>query len=149
MRHIRIVLTIIFILTFLSCKKDNENDIQKLNTVVGDWTWLKSYGGLTGNVMQTPASTNSTKRIIFKDNGEFVMIENGHTTQNTTYFTSREKSTLFLDTFNFVTVNYKFIINGKYTIIPMRYIIQSMSDTLEIDEDVYDGFVHTYLRNKK
>jgi hypothetical protein len=151
MRHIRIVLPIFFIVTFLSCKKDNENDLQKLNTVVGEWTWINSCGGFTGTDMQTPTSSNSTKRIIFKDNSEFIMLENGDTIHKTTYFTSREKSILFQDTFNFVTVNYKYRIMGTDSIVtlPMRYIIRNMSDSLKIDEDVYDGYCHRYLRNKK
>jgi hypothetical protein len=143
-------ISIIVILTFISCKKDSEIIIPKPNTLIGEWSWIVSYGGFTGSEVQTPASTNKSRKISFKLNGSFIMIENSDTVQNTTYFTRSEESILNHNIYNFVTVNYKYQITGTDSVIilPMRYMVLGMQDSLLINEDVFDGYHHNYLRLK-
>jgi hypothetical protein len=130
-----------------SCNKD---DSVVSNSIVGEWLWTKSYGGFSGADLQTPESSGVNKKMIFLVDGSFYMVENSDTVFQTNYFTSREKSILFHDTFNFVTVNYNYRIPGSDSVLisPMRYIIQTLNDTLEVTEDVFDGYGHQYVRSK-
>jgi hypothetical protein len=144
------VIPLIFLImfSFFSCKKDDNNS-QHPDTVVGEWTWLKSYGGFTGGDIKTPENTNIIRKVVLKSNGSFLMTDNGETVQRTTYFTSTEKSILYNDTFDFLTVNFKYKSSGTDSItLPIRFIIRSMKDSLNIEEDVFDGYKHEYLRTK-
>jgi len=112
-----------------------DSGILKNDSLVGEWMWIKSFGGI-GGVIQTPQNTKMVKEIIFKDNGDFMMIENCNSVLKSTYFTEHKKSLLLNDTCDFITV--------KDLPWPLRYLVKK--DSLFISEDVYDGFNHLYLR---
>lgn len=141
-----IFLFVIFLIT-TSCEKDNE--LTKNENIVGEWLWIKSQGGFTGNDIQTPKENGIEKIIKFYENDTIEIFENNILVHKTDYFLSREKSMLLHDTFDFVTINYKYRISNPDSIItlPMRYIIWTLSDSLSLGEDVYDGYGHLYLRN--
>ena len=76
-----------------------------------------------------------------------IISENADIVQRTDYFLSREKSLLFNDTFDFVTINYTYRISDTETLsLPMRYMIETLTDTLVLAEDVYDGYGHQFVR---
>jgi hypothetical protein len=141
------LLTVITI-TICSCKKDDSVNNPTQAGITGTWAWSSSLGGMTGNDNPTPEKTGRKRSMIFLENKQFFLVENGDTIQKTDYFLSNEASILFHKNYDFVTVNYKFRISNPDSVItlPMRYIINSMSDTLSLTEDVFDGYSHWYLR---
>jgi|WetSurMetagenome_2_1015567.scaffolds.fasta_scaffold82324_2 hypothetical protein len=136
---------ILVALLFTSCEKDDTDNQDK---ITGEWVWIKSYGGMTGGEVLTPANTGIEKTITFFRNDTVVITENGTTADKTDYFLSREKSNLFHDIHNFVTINYKYQLQDTVITLSMRYIIQKLTDTLVLEDDVVDGYGHTYVKKK-
>jgi hypothetical protein len=136
-------------LFFASCEKDRDD--KKVYNIYGEWTWLESVGGMTGSEVLNPENTGTVRTATFYKNDTVIITENGEIAHKTDYFLSREKSNLFNDTCNFVTINYKYPISNPDTVITlsMRYMIEDLSDTLLLDEDVYDGYRHLYVRKKR
>jgi hypothetical protein len=131
-------------LLMISCNDDNEPEIFD---IYGNWAWVKSFGGYTGSDLRTPENTGTSRTMSFLKNDTVIITLNGDTVQVTDYFLSREESMLLNDTFDFLTINYRFITAEAETIImPMRYMIQQLTDTLALDEDVYDGYGHLFIR---
>jgi len=137
-------LIFLFGIVIVSCSNDNENAIQQ--AILGKWNWIESYGGFTGNMHYTPEKTGEERQLIFKDNGAVYLISNTDTVFNTNYLITKEKSILFGDEFDFLTINYRYDLKDTIIYLPMRYIIRTISDELVIDEDVYDGLGHRYKR---
>jgi len=137
----------IAVMVSVSCSNDDDN---QANGIVGEWIWIKSYGGFTGRDVQTPEQSEIRKIMKFHDNDTVEIYENEILVHKTDYFRSREESILLHDTFDFLTINYKYRITNTDSIIifPMRYMIQELADTLMIDEDVYDGYGHLYNRTE-
>jgi len=132
-----------------SCEKDDLTETQKNRfKIVGDWVWVKSYGGFTGHDLYTPGNTGITKEIAFFINGDVIIKENDIMVDKTDYFLSNEKSYLFNEKAEFLTINYKYRISDPDSIItlPMRYIIEDLSNSMFLAEDVYDGYGHEYMR---
>ena len=131
----------------VSCSNDDDN---QANGIVGEWIWIKSYGGFTGRDVQTPEQSEIRKIMKFHDNDTVEIYENEILVHKTDYLRSREESILLHDTFDFLTINYKYRITNTDSIIifPKRYMIQELADTLMIDEDVYDGYGHLYNRTE-
>jgi len=148
----KLIMFLISVLLIFSCNKIDNDDIKKQDEgIIGEWIWLGSYGGFSGFDVRTPENTGIEKIVTFLVDSTVVITENGDTVVTTDYFLSREKSPLFNDTFNFLTINYKYWILNPDSIVtlPMRYRILELNDTLNIDEDVDDGYHHFYKRNKK
>jgi hypothetical protein len=143
------IMLLFLVLTIFSCEKEDiVKDGSNETKILGTWSWQNSVGGFTGNLNYTPQSTGIDRKWIFLKNDTVIVTENGDTTFKVNYFLSREKSNLFKDTFNFVTINYTFPITNPDTtlIVSMRYIIRTLNDTLNVQEDVYDGYTHQYLK---
>ena len=115
--------------------------------LIGSWYWIRSQGGFSYQVL-TPQSTGIERIFRFYKNDTVEIYENEELVQNTDYFLSREKSILYHDTFDFMTINYRYYAGDSLIILPMRYIIRELSDSLVIEEDVFDGFKHTFYRIK-
>ena len=148
MKKLIISFTIVLSFSVISCEKDNGIIEDNNSSIVGEWIWLKSYGGFTGGDIQTPEQNGIEKIVKFYNNDTVEIFENEVLIHKTDYFLSREESILLNDTFDFLTINYKYWIINPDSIItlPMRYIIRDLSDTLMLDEDVYDGYGHLYKR---
>ncbi len=137
------LLLIAFACIFItSCKDDEENETPKLKTIVGEWIWVKSYGGISGGDLQTPENTNSIREAIFKSDGTVIMTVNGDTTLKSTYSIIRDKSIFESDSSNVL------VIDKLLTDISMRYAIMNVTDSLILAEDVCDGYGHLYVRKK-
>lgn len=126
--------------TMISCKKEDKG-------IIGEWNWLKSYGGYKGEDIRTPEQSGIQIIVIFHENDTVEIFENGILLHKTDYFLSREESMLLHKTFDFMTINYKYRIDQDSIItLPMRYMIRRLSDTLQIEEDEYSGYGHLYER---
>jgi hypothetical protein len=137
---------VLIILAAIACEKDK---VEPTYEIFGEWNWLKSYGGFTGHELQTPENTGISKTFAFLHNDSVIITKNTDTIQRTGYFLSREKSLLLHDTFDFVTINYENWISNTETLsLPMRYMIETLTDTLVLAEDVYDGYRHQFERKQ-
>jgi hypothetical protein len=138
------LLVLLILLAAIACEKDK---IQPTYEIYGEWNWMKSYGGFTGHDLQTPENTGVSKIFSFLRNDTVIITENADTTLRTSYFLSREKSLLLQDSFDFVTINYAYRSSDtEVFFLPMRYMIEMLTDTLVLAEDVYDGYGHQFVR---
>jgi hypothetical protein len=134
------------ILAAMACEKEKDQPVYE---IFGSWNWLKSYGGMTGRDLKTPGNTGTSKNFSFLRNDTVIITENAVTLQKTNFFLSREKSILLKDSFDFVTINYTYRISDTETLsLPMRYMIETLTDTLVLAEDVYDGYGHQFVRKR-
>jgi len=135
---------LLIIVAAMACEKEKDPPDY---VIYGTWNWLKSYGGITGRDLKTPENTGTSKVLTFLPADTVIVTENTVTVHRTDYFLSREISLLLNDTFDFITINYKYRISDQETLsLPMRYMIETLTDTLVLAEDVYDGYGHQYVR---
>ena len=66
---------ILIFLTAFSCHKDDS--VPSLDSqILGQWNWLKSIGGITGQIESSPESTGASRRLIFLRNNIVYVIQN-------------------------------------------------------------------------
>ena len=56
----KFILATFAFLALLSCRNDDELDIEPL---VGDWTWVSTSGGINGQINDNPTSTGKNEQI--------------------------------------------------------------------------------------
>ncbi len=122
-------LTVFIILAFLSlasCKKENAG--LPTSSLIGNWSWIESCGGLHGGCI-TPVTSHYNMKLTFtQDSLEYVY-------QNDTLIT---------------TNNFKIfenIIDFGYNTFRLAYLIRN--DSLFLNTiDISDGYTSTYKRIK-
>ncbi|NOU61974.1 hypothetical protein [Marinifilum caeruleilacunae] len=138
---------IILALLIVSCSKDD--DLSEHHTIIGQWNWVKTLGGFSGIASDTPESTGYTRTYIFTHEDTVIVLFNRDTVLKTDYFLSTEESVLFKEEFDFLTINHKYLAPDLSTsTLPERYMIKSLNDSLILQEDLYDGFEHIYIKSK-
>jgi len=63
-------------ISLLSCQKE-EISLETSDSLVGNWQWVSSNGGITGQDRQTPAGTKIEVTIQFTSDNRFIRYENG------------------------------------------------------------------------
>jgi hypothetical protein len=56
--------------TIASCTKADFPTPESEN-IVGEWEWIESRGGLSGNAILTPETQSETRQLEFKENGKY------------------------------------------------------------------------------
>ncbi|NML67729.1 hypothetical protein HHL22_21215 [Hymenobacter sp. RP-2-7] len=110
--------------------------------LVGEWNWVQSRGGLTGNQTYTPASTGTTIRWVFRaDSTVQVSTTRQGVTQPMqmgTYSLGVAKSIYSGQPARALTIRLK---------QAQTYILSELSSNrLVVDDNAYDGFGDTYER---
>lgn len=78
-------------LAILSCRNDDELDIEPL---VGDWDWVSTVGGINGQINDTPSSTGNTIKLSFTTDSKYTITTNGKTTDEGTFRLYKDVSNL-------------------------------------------------------
>ena len=133
----------------ISCSKDNNvSDINYDDSIIGNWKWVKTDGGISGAVI-TP------------ENSHF----NLYYTFNSTTLISKsvESNNTVVDTFNFIyQKDFSYILNDSTFMIKinhlipadstvdykMRSIVEFKIDTMIIADDFVDGQSKYFVRIK-
>jgi hypothetical protein len=126
------VLMLMFALACFSCAKTQVAAKEELE---GTWQWEQSSGGFAG--MTIKASATDKRQMIFKPGNSFEFYQNGKLIVKTTYVIETRQSIysqekvpqIVFPKDDFMRMSYKFI-DGK----------------LDLGDEVYDGFSHTYVR---
>lgn len=130
----RIIIILFAFLGLISCRNDDDIDISSL---VGDWNWVSTTGGISGTTNDTPSSTGKAIVLSFKDDKTYTITTNGTITNQGTF-------TLYEDVSNLSHYNSKYISFSNY----QDLLIQKNEDgILILNDDTNDGF--TYIYNKK
>lgn len=87
----RFILATFAFFALISCRNDDELDIQPL---VGDWTWVSTSGGINGQINDTPTSTGKTIKLSFTSDGKYTITTNGTVTNEGTFILYKDVSNL-------------------------------------------------------
>jgi hypothetical protein len=131
----KIIFLLLLIATCNDCKKDNSFD-NSLN-LIGEWSWIRTCVG-TGTACWTPATTQTSSRIVFTSDSIYNLYQNDTLRFSTKFHTY---STISED--------------GKYTTHIIKYdsgswgMFSITNDTLSlIDEGDITFFTSRYKRIK-
>lgn len=65
------IYTSLFVLLFLlSCQKV-DFPTPESEHIIGEWEWIESRGGISGNAILTPKTQSETRQLEFKGNGKY------------------------------------------------------------------------------
>lgn len=114
----------------ISCR--NEDDLDS-KTLVGDWEWISSTGGINGQT-ETPASSGKTITISFTEDNKYTFTTNGTVTNEGTFSLYKEVSDL-----SHYEVTFIHFSNSTDVIIN-----KNEDGVLIVSDDVNDGYTSTY-----
>lgn len=116
----------------ISCRSDDELDIK---TLVGDWEWISSSGGITGQT-ETPTTTGKTITIRFTEDNKYAIITNGAVTNEGTF--SLYKGVSDLSHYEVTFIHFS---NSTDVIIN-----KNEDGVLILNDDLNDGYTSTYYK---
>ncbi|MBI9056122.1 MAG: hypothetical protein JEY96_20035 [Bacteroidales bacterium] len=154
MRTNNLIFILLIGLVLFSCDRDTEPnpELDKNYSIVGEWIWFSSYSGWAGSY--TPESTETKLSLSFTRNDKIVIIENLDTILQTNYYISNEESYIYNEKVDFLYINCDSVLTTEpsfFVIAPPdlnRLIIRSLTDTLYLVEDAFDGSGHHFARNQ-
>ena len=130
----------ILIMLFSSCKKDIGLDRDEIKGLFGEWEWIQTTGGLAG-INATSLTTRDKEKIEFTKAGYYKKFVNDELVQKLRYHvTDNEPAVLHGLLIEFKNT----VFDRKNNLINQTFKISS--DTLELREDVMDGFSYYYVR---
>lgn len=117
-----------------SCTK-NSVEIDPRSSFEGTWSWWQKSGGISGLYEDTVTSTDRMT-LQFDEENVYSWIKNDTLIYYGGYQSKMEMSLILNKRVKIVTLeNY-----------PARLIIKQQKDTLELVEDVTDGFTYRFIR---
>ncbi len=120
---------------FYSCSDSTSSNDNYSESLIGEWRWLKTTGGIAGSVI-TPSSVGHNEYYIFSDS--LLIIKKDDIATDTLNYTYTKDST------NLLLICYKFRETPHYGI---PTIVTFIKDTVILHEDNVDGQTHFYVRN--
>jgi len=154
MRTNNLIIIVLIGLVLFSCNKETDlnPELEKSYSIVGEWIWFQSYSGWAGSF--TPESTETTFTLSITRNDRIFIIENSDTILQTNYYIRNEESYLYSEKVDFLFINCDTTFTTDptfFVFIPQlidRFIIRSLTDTLYLVEDYFDGSSHQFARNQ-
>jgi len=110
----------------------------ELKKIFGKWQWVESSGGFAGKIT-TPAKAGYSERIEFSNEGIYHKFKNDSLIDRKSFSFSQKTS--------IQTGKPAWVLSLNEGSIPMA-VSFSGQDTLMLNEQVHDGFSHTYVRMK-
>jgi hypothetical protein len=124
-----------------ACQKTDATPERAGQSILGEWHWVSTVGGISGKQIYTPASTGSTDTWVFKSDSTYQR-----------YTTPRGGTPVAeTGTFSFGSVKSihtgqaarALILRGKQS---QTFLLEELTTRLGLSDNYYDGFGHTYER---
>lgn len=119
-----------FLSLFISCNKDNLNNIPL--TVVGNWNWILTYPGGNPSAYPyypfTPLNTGKKMGYIFNENNSFSKSLNDTTIQSGTFSTGHGNYLPYVGAYNNIYDSVNFYISGIK--VDTKFYYKNGNDTL-------------------
>lgn len=134
-----IFICVLLIFATISCSKSSTEELNDNITnakLLGKWEWIESKGGLSGNSIITPNSTNKTVYLEIT-NDKIKRFENGILISNIFYVLESKRS-IFSGTF------VQTIVYDQST--QMKQSFDITNNSLILNDECYDCFVHTFVK---
>lgn len=149
MKKTIIALSVTTIITFLLACNDAAIIEKPTDTaqdiLAGEWVWIKTSGGFAG-IVETPNDNKLVRILNFSDKNVSVS-ENSKLLGSATYSFTNKKSILKGQNTDFILLNTANCSNCK--LAPEYDYDLKGKDTLLLEEDANDGFLHVYLRKSE
>jgi hypothetical protein len=134
-------LAVLFAICASACQKADVAPANTDQSIVGEWHWVSSVGGLTGKQTYTPASTGSTETWVLKADSSYQrrisQPSGAQTTETGTFSLGSVKSIYSGQPARTLTLR------GKQS---QTFVIQELTSRLVLADNWYDGFGHMYER---
>ena len=134
-----IFICVLLIFATISCSKSSTEELNGNITnakLLGKWEWIESKGGLSGNSIITPNSTNKTVYLEIT-NDKIKRFENGILISNIFYVLESKRS-IFSGTF-VQTIVYD-------QSAQMQQSFGITNNSLILNDECYDCFAHTFVK---
>ena len=105
-------------------------------TLVGQWLWVQSSGGLQGKIITPPAGDRSTVR--FTSDWKYYSYSHDTLKGSTSYSLIRDKTIYSRDSLD--------VIVFQDSSMPNLVVVQLTRDTLCLGDNMFDGFSSTFVR---
>ncbi len=138
MKHTVTIVLIAFVFLSSTCKKAMQVPNPALKKIFGKWQWIESSGGFAGKIT-TPSKAGYFERIEFSNEGIYQKFKNDSLIDRKPFSFSQKTS--------IQTGKPAWVLSLNEGSISMT-VSFSGQDTLMLNEQVHDGFSHTYARMK-
>ena len=134
-----------FIFLSATCNKAMQVTDPNLKKIFGKWQWVESSGGFAGKIV-TPQKAGYSLRLQFSTDGIYLKYKNDSLVDRKKFSLSRQKSIHNNNEAWVVSFTDDTPVFNESP-LPMSVSFEG-SDTLILNEEVYDGFQYKYLRIK-
>lgn len=122
----------------LSCSRGTPPAVEEIDLgEVGVWNWVSSYGGVSGDTVYAD-SVDYSRELVFDGEGNYVYTRGGFLESAGKYLVS---SVLFSE-----RNEPNWVIRYSDSRLPLDVIIRLDADTLQLAQNVVDGYRQTYAR---
>lgn len=136
----------LLLMTLSNCQKDSASVNPQAITLLGDWVWIATSGGLTGGFTYKPAD-NEEVILRIKANNQLDVLRNGALLYSGTYLTGTLRSIYTgKDTPSIQTQTQGTNPAPSPQLLTNGVISNLTAATLEIADNAYDGFGCSYRR---
>jgi len=137
----KIIIFVLIVTGLISCEKDNDS-LEHNSGLTGTWEWFRTDGGYAFHIHESPSTTGNTYLLKFTADSMIIIYENDINIFTGNYTIGKEKSIYSgeMEDYMFITENYNIhsiVISG---------IVEVDNDTLNIDDNCYDGIGSRYSR---
>ncbi|WP_116125907.1 hypothetical protein [Lewinella sp. IMCC34183] len=146
---VRFYTSLLLLLILASCAPDTDPALAP-SGIVGAWRWTGTYGGITGNLAVTPASTGANIFLELRDDSRYEIFRNDTSAQTGTYALSLKRSIYDHEDHTFITFS-PADDEGESGVGPIYgagngIIGVNASGELTIDDNNYDGVGSVFVR---
>ncbi len=127
-----------------SCSDSTSSKDNYSESLIGEWRWVKTTGGIDGNYLLTPEKAGYNLNYIFIDT-LLISKKNGVITDTSKYIYRKDLSYLSKDSVNMFWIEYRFPFDPGAD-YKLRSVVEFKVDTLILGEDCVDGQAHWYVR---
>lgn len=138
MKKLRFLLIIATLFAFSCTKEEINATTETTNSLVGEWRWVSSTGGIAGRTI-TPTTAGYERRLILTADLKFSRYKDNTLESSGTYQITPGKSIYKPEQVDFI----------KFSDGTSVVLMSQTTDELSLADNFYDGFSESYQRIKK
>ena len=137
MKKLSFLLIITSLLAFSCTKEEILSANESTSSLVGEWRWISSTGGIAGKTI-TPSSAGYERKLVLTADLKFSRYKDNTLESSGTYQLTQGKSIYKVEQVDFI----------KFSDGTSAVIISQSATELSLADNFYDGFGETYQRIK-
>ncbi|AFK03098.1 hypothetical protein Emtol_1958 [Emticicia oligotrophica DSM 17448] len=138
MKKLSFLLIFATLFTFSCSKEEVKATNETTNSLVGEWRWISSTGGIAGKTI-TPSTAGYERRLVLTSDLKFSRYKDNKLEISGTYQITQGKSIYKPEQVDFI----------KFSDSTSAVIMSQTADELSLADNFYDGFSESYQRIKK